>query len=338
MIGLFTPIVYPINQQPWEDRAGTGDLIEVVAHAERLGYGFVTCGDHGAIAAGELGAYGTARFYDPVATLAYLAARTSTIRLATYIYQIHLRSPLITAKALATIDDLSGGRLIAGFGVGSRAAEAAAAAAPFESRGLVADEYLQAVLGLWTGEPTSFRGRFTEFADLVCRPRPRQEPRPPVWIAGKRLVSVRRALRFGDAWIMAPWTLDAPAVAELLGRARSTPEWGRRGAPLRVVAPVAPLGGRAPRGHPPVPLRAMSSQSAAEAVAEISRWRDAGATDFVLDIPAATRSQLMDGMAWCAGEVFPAAGAALGGELPEEPAGEQAGADPRRFRMLCRGG
>jgi probable F420-dependent oxidoreductase len=299
VIGLFTPVVYPINRRAWEDEATAEDVVQVVRHAEKLGFDFVTCGDHGALAADELAAYGTARFFDPVATLAYLAAATGTIRLATFVYQVHLRSPLITAKALATIDALSGGRLIAGFGVGSRSVEARAAGVPFESRGAIAEEYLEAVLALWSGEAVSRHGTFVEFDDLICEPRPRQQPRPLVWVAGTRLVSVRRAARLADAWALAPWTFEPDSAAAMLRRARATPEFEARTAPLRVVVTIAPLGGRAARGQESTPLGPLDRHSAEQAVDLTGRWRDAGATDFVLDIPAESRAQLEDAMAWC---------------------------------------
>lgn len=182
--GLFPPILYPISLRDWEAEASPEDLLGIARRADELGYAFIACGDHGALAVDELRIYGRARFYDPIATLGFLAAGTSRISLVTLVYQAHLRSPLIAAKELATVDHLSGGRLIAGFGVGSRQHEAEAAGVDFQNRGAIADDHIAAMKALWGSEIASYRGRFVWFDDLMCEPRPKQLPRPPIWIGG----------------------------------------------------------------------------------------------------------------------------------------------------------
>ncbi|MGD9985541.1 TIGR03619 family F420-dependent LLM class oxidoreductase [Pseudonocardia sp.] len=296
--GLFSPIVYPINRQDWEDRATPHDLVEVVRAAERCGFDYVTCGDHGVIPAVDLEAYGSGRFFDPIATLGYLAAATSRIGLATFVYQVHLRSPFVTAKSLATLDLLSGGRVIAGFGVGSRRVEAEVAGVDFDSRGKVADEYITAIRRLWTSDVAAFRGRHVAFEDVVCAPRPVQQPHPPIWVAGKRAVSLRRAVRLGDAWVMAPWAVTRDEAAGLLARVRDGTDWAARTTPMRVVASIAPLGGRAPRGLAPTPIDRPDDLATERALVEIDRWREIGATDFVVDLPAGSAGMLLDAVEW----------------------------------------
>jgi probable F420-dependent oxidoreductase len=304
-LGLFLPIIQPINQQAWEETASPAQVLAVARHAESAGLDFVTVQDHGAIAEPELSSYGSARFFDPIVLLGYLAAATHRLKLATHVMQLHLRSPLITAKALATADAVSGGRLIAGFGVGSRRYEAEAARVPFDRRGSVADDYLAAILALWTGQPTTYQGPWTSFTGLICAPTPVQRPRPPVWIGGNRPVGLRRALRLADGWV--PWNVTPEHVAQT--RQIVAEKHGLVGdEEFRIVVSWAPLGGRGPRGEPPPPYRAPGAGEIDRCVDELARWREAGATDFVLDLPAPSFAELCRSLDWVTESLVPAAG------------------------------
>jgi len=297
--GFFKPIVQPINLQSWEDTAEPEDLARIVTGAESLGYNYVTVGDHAAVAATESALYGSPRFFDPIGTIGYLAALTSRIRFATHVYQIPLRSPLITAKAFATLDVLSHGRIIAGFGVGRREYESHAARVPFGHRGSIADDYLRAVLALWDGEPTSQHSQFVDMDDLVCLPRPAQRPRPPVWIGGDRLVGLRRAVRFGDAWT--PWSLTPDQVTAMVARLAAARE-EQLPPGFRIIVPLAPLGGRAPRGQPPAPSIEPGREATEKCIEQMAGWREAGATEFLIDLPSPSLEALEDAMAWFAAE------------------------------------
>jgi probable F420-dependent oxidoreductase len=108
---------------------------------------------------------------------------------------------VFTAKALATIDVLSGGRLTVGVGVGWLREEFEALASPdFDRRGAATDEYVQIYKALWTRSPVSFSGEFYRFAELRCEPLPVQKPHPPIWIGGHSRAAIRRAARLGDGW------------------------------------------------------------------------------------------------------------------------------------------
>ncbi|MEV6900289.1 TIGR03619 family F420-dependent LLM class oxidoreductase [Amycolatopsis sp. NPDC051372] len=306
--GLFPPILYPISLRDWEVHATPADLVEIGRLADELGYAFIACGDHGALAVDELRVYGRARFYDPVATLGFLAATTDRIGLVTLVYQAHLRSPLIAAKELATVDHLSGGRLIAGFGVGSRRHEADAAGVDFDQRGAIVDDHIKAIEALWRDEVATYHGKFVRFDDVLCEPRPSQLPRPPIWIGGNRLVGLRRALRLGDGW--APFGAPLETITDVVAKARSTPEWESKSDDFRIVAPLAPLGGRAPRGEP-APSFEAPSDAAAERVANlVTRWTAIGATDFIIDLPAPSLTAFTEALAWFAEIAAPAAGLA----------------------------
>jgi probable F420-dependent oxidoreductase len=299
--GLMTPAVYPLNRKRWEDDLPAEQLGGIVRQAEHLGYGFVTVGDHGAVAVSELSRYGTGTFYDPVATLGFFAAMTSTIRLATYVYQVHLRSPLLTAKSFATLDRISAGRLIVGLGVGRYRYEAETAGVDFESRGHLADECIAAIKLLWSGAPVSFQGDLLSFSGLVCRPRPVQRPGPVTWIGGNGQRALRRAVALGDAW--APFLYEPNELIKVLENGRRTGLLTSEAQQLRIVVPISPWSdgdGVVDRGR--------VARLTHEAVRCLDGWRRVGATDFVVEFRTDSVAEFHESMAWFAEDVAPRAG------------------------------
>lgn len=165
------------------------------------------------------------RALDPVVALTYLAAVTTSIRLGTGIIILPQRNPLILAKELASLDVLSGGRLMFGLGVGYLEAEFAALGAPFAERGEVADEYLSAMKEIWSSENPSFSGRWVSFSGIQSRPQPEQRPHPPVHVGGHSPAAYRRAVEQGNGWYGFALTPAATARAiEALKEAGRTHE------------------------------------------------------------------------------------------------------------------
>jgi probable F420-dependent oxidoreductase len=131
----------------------------------------------------------------------FAAARTRRLRLVTSVMIVPYRNPVVTAKTLATIDVLSGGRLTVGVGVGWLREEFEALASPdFDRRGAATDEYIRIYKALWTKSPASFAGDFYRFEGVRCEPAPVQKPHPPIWIGGHSPAAIRRAARLGDGW------------------------------------------------------------------------------------------------------------------------------------------
>jgi probable F420-dependent oxidoreductase len=137
---------------------------------------------------------------DPAVSLSHLAAHTRTIRLATGIIILPQRNPLVLAKELASVDVLSGGRLIFGLGAGYLQPEFEAIGAPFSDRGERTNEYIEAILALWTQDEPRFQGRFVSFGGIDARPRPVQQPHPPIVVGGTSPPALRRAVRYGNGW------------------------------------------------------------------------------------------------------------------------------------------
>jgi len=299
--GFFAPIVQPIARRPWEEGAGSAGFARLARSADALGYHHITVGDHSIVPADTIGRFGSARFYDPISTLGYVAAITERIRLLTYVMVLPLRAPTVLAKALATVDELSGGRLIAGVGRGSDLAEVRAGFPAGTSMEDVTDEYLEAMLALWSPGPVSFDGTTFAFDAAYSEPRPVQRPRPPVIIGGKGRRALVRAARVADGWMpsyVSPdelrtgldGILDDPAFA-----VREHPH------PFRAGVMLSPLGGRAPLWESPPPMDAPGSRSDDEVVAGIERWRASGATTFMVDLPAESERELDEALEWFAG-------------------------------------
>jgi probable F420-dependent oxidoreductase len=196
---------------PTRGRTATPEALEtLVARGEALGFASVMIADHVVFptkveskypytADGRFPGQGDA--LEQLALMAFVAAKTSRLRLVSSVMILPYRNPVFTAKALATIDVLSRGRVTVGVGVGWLREEFEALDAPdFERRGRVSDEYLQIFKALWTACPASFAGEFYRFADVQCLPAPVQKPHPPIWIGGHSRAALRRVARFGDGW------------------------------------------------------------------------------------------------------------------------------------------
>jgi probable F420-dependent oxidoreductase len=170
--------------------------------AERLGYDSLWAGEHVVVPsprADPSPMEPDEPILDPLVTLAHLAAHTERIRLGTGVVILPQRNPLVLAKQVASLDVLSGGRLIVGLGVGYLEPEMRAIGVPMEGRGSRADEYLAAMRALWEEDAPAYRGRYVAFDGVDAHPRPVQRPLPVV-IGGHTRAAHRRAARSADGW------------------------------------------------------------------------------------------------------------------------------------------
>ncbi len=189
-----------IYAEAWEADAGPEDLAEIARAADRAGFAYLASCDHVGVPRRLAGPMSTI-WYDPVATLSFLAGITDRVLLMSHVAVVGLRHPLVTAKQYATLDHLSGGRLILGVGAGHVREEFEAVGADFERRGPVLDETIDALrAALGPEEYPSFRGERFAFEGLGQRPRPAQR-RVPIWVGGSSPAAVRRAALRGDGWL-----------------------------------------------------------------------------------------------------------------------------------------
>ena len=179
--------------------ANADSLRRTVEISETLGYHLVMTSDHIAVTSDVAERY-PEPFYEPLSTLGWLAGITKTMEIGSTVIIVPYRSPLETAKACANIDQLSGGRFIFGVGVGWAEEEFDVLGAPFNRRGAMTDEYLEAIKLLWTEDTASFEGEYASFKNVHTAPRPVQQPHPPIWVGGPSAAAMRRAVRHGSAW------------------------------------------------------------------------------------------------------------------------------------------
>lgn len=204
--------------------------LRVVLAAEEVGFESVWTGEHVAmpIENNPVPSPPETPFLDSIVTLTRIAAVTRRVRLGTGILVLPHHNPVLLAKSLASLDVVSGGRLIAGFGGGYVAAEFGALGVPFEQRGAITDDSLAAIRTLWTETEPVHHGRFADFAGIRFEPKPVQRPHPPIIVGGQVAAALRRAARVGDGWYGFALTVEQTAgVVTELRRLRD--ELGRRG-------------------------------------------------------------------------------------------------------------
>ena len=186
--------------------ATTEGIIKTATKAEELGFDAVFVNDH-IIVDESPRSDDWANTYDPFIALSFIAAYTTRIPLGTSVLIMPYRNPIVTAKMMATLDQMSGGRVIAGIGVGWNEAEYHALGVPFHERGARTNEYLRLWKACWAPGEVSFAGKFFSFANMRIRPKPLQQPHPPIWVGGSSPAALRRAAEFAQVWQPTPTPL-----------------------------------------------------------------------------------------------------------------------------------
>ena len=173
-------------------------ISDVTDAAEALGFSSVHALDHLLAPKANTEPYG--RIFEPFVTLSHLAARTQRLKLVTSVLIVAMREPVTVAKQAATLDVVSGGRLVLGVGAGWLAEEFANVGADFHTRGARTDEAIRVCRHLWSGSQEPFHGRFTNFDDFTFEPLPLQGASLPILVGGHSDAALRRAVTLGDAW------------------------------------------------------------------------------------------------------------------------------------------
>ncbi len=231
---------------------GSGALPAVIeavgSAADRRGFATLWAGEHVVMVDrpdsvypysddGRIAVPGDADWLDPLAVLAFIAATTNRIRLATGVLLLPEHNPVIMAKQAASLDVLSKGRFVLGIGVGWSAEEFAALGVPFDGRGARTREYVEAMRSLWRDDPSSFAGKFVAFEEVRCFPKPVRGT-VPVVLGGNGERALERVARYGDGWYGFNLTLDeVPGRLEVLRAAAE--RHGRSTKPLRTAVSLA---------------------------------------------------------------------------------------------------
>jgi len=219
--------------EPWELVAGPDELARVARQADDSGYFYVAVCDHTAIPRRLADAMSTT-WYDTVGTLGWLAGITSRVRLMSHVYIAALRHPLRAAKEFATLDLLSGGRVVVGIGAGHVQEEFDLLGPVFDERGAAVDEAIEGIARGLEEEFPVLPGPRWPARDMGVSPRPVQRPRPPIWVGGSTRPALRRAARLGDGWL--PQTVKRSEMREQVATLRSLREELRQGAPIAMGA------------------------------------------------------------------------------------------------------
>jgi len=215
---------------------------------------------------------------DPFVTLSAAAGATTTLRVGTGICLVVQRDPIQTAKQVASLDQISGGRFLFGIGAGWNVEEMADHGTDFKSRFEVMRERVEAMKAIWTKSKAEYSGEFVKFPPMMAWPKPVQKPHPPVIVGGAYPYGARRAIAFGDGWLP---HARRPAYGDVLGL---LPEFRK----LAIAA------GRDPATIP------ITIFGVAEEIDLIKRYRDAGVARLVFTLPAARADEVLPVLDRCA--------------------------------------
>jgi probable F420-dependent oxidoreductase len=303
-VGIQLPIQSQSNLyvEEWERSSGPDALAQVARAADEAGFFYVAVCDHTFIPQRAAGAMGTT-WYDTVATLGWLAGTTERVRLMSHVYIAALRHPLRTAKEFATLDVLSGGRVIIGIGAGHVAEEFDVLGSDFAGRGALTDEAVGAIAAALEDEFPDLPGPRWPATGAGVAPRPIQGPRPPIWIGGSSRAALRRAAASGDGWL--PQTVKRAELQEQIGILRELRGRLRDGAPIDIGSlagafHVGTAGWELPRG-----TVTGSGEQIAENLAELA---DMGVRHAQLRFPSRSADELCEQLAAFGEEVAPLLG------------------------------
>jgi probable F420-dependent oxidoreductase len=275
--GIQLPVQAQSNYfvEPWELDAGPAEMASVAKAADDSGFFYVAVCDHVAIPA-ELVPSMSAVWYDTVATLGWIAAQTTATRLLSSVFNVTYRNPLVTANAFASLDKLSGGRVILGVGAGHVEKEFVAVGASYESRGRDTDEALKVIdVALREGA----------VGDMAVEPRAVQQPRPPIWVGGGAPAAVRRAARLADGWLPQGTPLDQMPTLVDLYRSERGDETGDVGA----ISPWIYV------GEPDWDLNRSALTGSPEQIADgLLEWAKVGVNHLQVRFPSRSAGELVD--------------------------------------------
>ncbi|MDY0067244.1 MAG: TIGR03619 family F420-dependent LLM class oxidoreductase [Steroidobacteraceae bacterium] len=298
-IRLPANILYKALTSPWESTLPPERAIHFARAVDELDYDYIWVAEH-IVQHPKLVSSMGAKFYEAVSAAGFLLGATQRIHLLTYICPIPYHNPLVWAKAIASVDHLSGGRLALGLAAGHLRREFEAIGVSFDRRGAICDEYLQAMKELWTSDLPEFHGEFVSFGNMIFEPKPCQSPHPPLLIGGDAKPALRRAARFGDGWL--PWQTTLREMKDAIAYIYDQPEMQRRTRPFEVFTLLAevPEDDRLNFDKMRYPRRKD------ETVELIGLLKDAGATGMVVHLPKTdSYEECLDWVRWFSREIIP---------------------------------
>lgn len=265
--------------QPWESHVTGADQTRLAKRADELGYDMIFVPEHFIIPRDHVELSGPHYFHSQAAQ-GYIAGATQRIRISTSITILPLQHPIVMAKALSTLDWLSSGRIEVTFGVGWLEGEFKLLGVPFKERGRMSDEYLAAIIELWTKESPSFEGKYVSFKDVAFEPKPFQKPHVPIWMGGDSDAALKRMARYATGWIpFLTKTEDIPARIDFI---KSQPTY--KGGALEVMRGFAT--DRVGEGHAVgAELNAKTQLNSQQIIDQLNTLKNLGVTMSSVPIP-----------------------------------------------------
>ncbi len=290
-----------MNQQPWETAVTGADQTRLARFAEEVGYDMIAVPEHHIIPRSHVELSGP-HYFSATPAQGYFAGATQRIRINSCITILPLQNPIVTAKALATIDWLSSGRIVTTFAVGWLKEEFDLLGVPFHKRGEIADEYLAAIVELWTQEDPVFEGKYVSFRDVAFEPKPVQKPHLPIWMGGDADPVLKRAARHASGWW--PFLTKPGDIAARIDFIKSQPEYDGR--PFEVMYGLGTS--RVGEGHKVQDdPRARPGMSRQEIIDRLSEFKALGVTMSAVPIPPVTSLEAYEDYArWVIEEIKPA--------------------------------
>jgi probable F420-dependent oxidoreductase len=287
-------------RQPWEASVTGADQTRLARWADKLGYAMISVPEHYLIPDEHVELSGP-HYFSAYPAMAYLAGATERIRVNSCVALLPLQHPVVTAKTLATIDWMSGGRLMVTFGVGWLEKEFDIMGVPFRERGARSEEYIQAIIELWTAESPSFEGRYVSFSGVAFEPKPVQRPHPPVWFGGDANPALRRVARYASGWW--PFLTKTEDIPARLDYIRSQPDYS--GGLTDVFAGFATQVGEGHVARAADP-KARAGMSKEEIIDRLGWMADLGVTMTSVPVPKVSGiAEYMEYTQWVAEEIMP---------------------------------
>ncbi|MET0143644.1 MAG: LLM class F420-dependent oxidoreductase [Ilumatobacteraceae bacterium] len=286
--------MYPFNRY-----MDARSVFETAQLAEELGFDTITIGEHVVVPHSHLDQL-PARWFDSLVLGSSIAARTTRLRIMFSVLVVPYYNPIHLAKALASLDVLSEGRVIVGVGAGWLKPEFEMLGIPFDDRGARLDEHLRAIRELWTSDNPTFEGRWFQFRDVAFEPRPFQDPHPPIWIGGWGKNARRRAVELGDglypasAGPLSRIVDDITAVTAMLEDAGRDPAAFTFGHAIDYGSMAGPshLEESSPIKREPL----IFGYDAEPILDHIGKAREAGTSHIAVRFPGDTQAQIVDDM------------------------------------------
>ena len=289
--------------QPWEAGVDGAQQTMLAKKAEGLGYDMIAVPEHHIIPREHVDLSGP-HYFHAAAAMAYFAGATEKIRVNSCITILPLQNPIVQAKQLATIDWLSSGRLTVTFGVGWLEREFQILGVPFHERGKMADEYLEAMIELWTKDNPEYEGRYVSFKDVAFEPKPVQTPHIPIWMGGDADGALKRAAKFASGWW--PFLTKPEDIPARLDFIKSQPSF--KGGAFEVMYGMSTT--RVGEGHVVQDdPNARPGMSAGQIIDRLNRFAELGVTTSSVPIPPVKdATAYLDYAQWVMEEIKPKVG------------------------------